>query len=105
MNSNAELAALKDRAQEIGARLEGLQRRIQEIQDGSSAGVYVAVVDTGSCIGCGFCQRVCPVQAIEVKDTALVDEKRCIGCGRCVQECPRGAVTLRGAYKRHGARL
>jgi ferredoxin len=95
MNSKAEMDLLKARAREIGARLEVLERRIREIQRPVGRQQYIAVVDPDTCIGCGICEKVCPVGAIVVKEIAAVDGKRCIGCGRCVEECPRGAVMLR----------
>jgi len=95
MNSNAEIDLLKAGAGEIAARLELLERRIRELQGPVGSQGYTAVVDAGSCAGCGICEKVCPVHAIKVYETAVVDGKRCIGCGRCVEQCPRGAVMLR----------
>lgn len=42
------------------------------------------------CIGCGFCEKICPVKAISEKDFS-VDEEKCIGCLRCVAYCPKKA--------------
>lgn len=45
------------------------------------------------CCGCGLCENVCPVAAIEfVSDAAgflypKVNEKKCIKCGACVKNC------------------
>lgn len=46
------------------------------------------------CTNCGICAAVCPVQAIDNKDSRKVDEKECISCMRCVTVCPQGARKL-----------
>jgi len=40
------------------------------------------------------CARVCPVDALAVRDAGgvLLDEGRCIGCGHCREACVIGAV-------------
>ncbi len=46
------------------------------------------------CIGCTNCIRVCPTEAIRVKNQkAKIIEKRCINCGQCVSVCPHNALT------------
>jgi ferredoxin len=50
-------------------------------------------VDRSRCLYCGGCVGVCPVQALQLKETVLtVDEKKCTGCGLCVKFCPVGAI-------------
>ena len=47
------------------------------------------------CMGFGDCERVCPFDAIHVRDgLAVVDINKCTGCGKCVEACPRGVITL-----------
>jgi ferredoxin len=54
----------------------------------------IAVVDKGSCTGCGICVDACLEQAILVDTIAAVDPGRCTGCGACIAECPNEALSL-----------
>lgn len=53
-----------------------------------------AVVDEDTCIGCGACVDVCPVDAISMNDKAKIDADTCTECGACVDECPVEAISL-----------
>jgi Pyruvate/2-oxoacid:ferredoxin oxidoreductase delta subunit/bacterioferritin-associated ferredoxin len=53
------------------------------------------VVDTGKCIGCGICTKVCPSLAVTLVDKkAVVKLEDCRGCGGCNQRCPVFAITM-----------
>jgi Pyruvate/2-oxoacid:ferredoxin oxidoreductase delta subunit/bacterioferritin-associated ferredoxin len=53
------------------------------------------VVDTGKCVGCGICTKVCPSLAITVVDRkATVSLDDCRGCGACNQRCPVYAIDM-----------
>ncbi len=60
---------------------------------------YLPVI-SDACIGCGKCEKVCPVLAIsmqnkkEGKGAAVVDQNVCLGCGVCVRNCPKNAIYL-----------
>lgn len=47
-----------------------------------------------SCNGCKVCEKVCPVNNIEVKDKPEFRHK-CISCLACTHNCPQNAIRLR----------
>ena len=48
------------------------------------------------CIGCKKCEKLCPEQAITVRDNlASVDAEKCTGCGVCADNCPVGCIRTR----------
>ena len=53
-----------------------------------------ALVDRNSCVACGCCVKVCPLQAIKVVNgiTAHIDPEKCAGCGKCAAECPASII-------------
>jgi heterodisulfide reductase subunit A len=62
----------------------------------------VAVVDEGTCIGCGNCIEVCPYGAIALKkggkrgQVAEVNPGLCKGCGTCPGACPSSSIQQLG---------
>lgn len=65
--------------------------------------VEAAEVVNTKCVGCTFCSRDCPYQAIEMvpapagsrfKQLAVVSSFRCSGCGVCVGACAYDAIDL-----------
>lgn len=48
-------------------------------------------LDRESCVSCGKCERICPMQVEVLKD---INSAECIRCGRCVSACPTGAIEL-----------
>jgi len=67
----------------------------------------IAIVNENICAGCFYCKKVCPYNAIEikqivdrngnvVKEVANVNAGLCQGCGTCNATCPSKAVELLG---------
>ncbi len=61
-----------------------------------------------SCNQCGLCARICPIQAIQLKDGKPVWVKKdCTQCMGCINRCPQRAIQLgsgtrdRGRYYFH----
>ena len=52
-------------------------------------------VDKDTCIGCGACACVCPVEALAFDDEGKMecDKDTCIGCQACVGTCPVEAIS------------
>ena len=60
-------------------------------------------VKTDRCLGCGACQRVCPVDAIALTspkekgaatNSVHINDTLCLGCGLCAKICPSEAMYL-----------
>lgn len=49
-------------------------------------------LDAERCKGCTNCIKLCPTEAIRVRDgKAVIMEERCIDCGECIRVCPNNA--------------
>jgi Fe-S-cluster-containing hydrogenase component 2 len=60
-----------------------------------AASRFMSWVDPAKCTSAGTCAKVCPVEAIQVREgKAFSDQLKCIGCGQCVSHCPSGAIKL-----------
>ena len=56
------------------------------------------------CTGCGRCATACPINAIEMRPSAMprskcrmepvIDESLCLGCSVCAVKCPKDAMKL-----------
>lgn len=52
-------------------------------------------VDPEKCFGCVHCIKVCPTEAIRVKNgLAIVNNLRCVDCGNCMRACPVDAFYI-----------
>ena len=50
-------------------------------------------IDMDKCAGRMKCLRICPTQAIRIRDRkAKIIEEKCIDCGECISVCPNDAI-------------
>ena len=99
-----------------GCCCEALQaaRRFSPMQPVATTN-YIPTVKEETCVGCGKCEKACPIFAISVKEMAMeaasesssesqgagkkkkkavVDTEICLGCGVCARNCPTKAIEL-----------
>lgn len=57
----------------------------------------LSYVVTDKCVGCGLCQKSCPVDAISgsLKEKRSINTNICIKCGTCANKCPVKAIDLK----------
>jgi ferredoxin len=51
-------------------------------------------VDASTCMRCGACASVCPLNLIEVLDAQVKVGDKCTDCGACAKACPVGAIEI-----------
>lgn len=54
-------------------------------------------IDPASCVKCGKCVKLCPMDNITLNGGSISAGDRCTLCYRCVNYCPRQAITLLGS--------
>lgn len=53
-------------------------------------------INEESCIGCSRCMKICPTEAIRIRNgKAKIQEHRCIDCGKCYEVCPPKAIIVK----------
>ena len=53
-------------------------------------------IDKEKCVGCGKCEKLCPMKNIAIVEQKAVSGNCCTMCYRCINKCPRQAITLIG---------
>ncbi|MEG0237967.1 4Fe-4S dicluster domain-containing protein [Cetobacterium sp.] len=56
---------------------------------------FLPKINYDTCINCGRCLKVCPVNAIKKENGIIViQEELCLGCGVCGRNCPKSSILL-----------
>lgn len=53
-------------------------------------------INTEKCVGCGKCERLCPMDNLFMEDGKSKSRGKCTLCYRCANHCPVQAITLLG---------
>lgn len=53
-------------------------------------------IDSEKCVGCGLCEKRCPVKNIALSDGCAHSRGKCVFCYRCINVCPKKAIALFG---------
>jgi len=53
-------------------------------------------INPQKCIGCGLCEKLCPMNNITLTNGIAFSGDKCTMCYRCISKCPKQAITLLG---------
>lgn len=82
--------------------IEETQAAVIRCMSQASGKTVRGVCEVG-CIQCKICIRLCPQNAISLKDGRIqIDPELCDGCGICAEKCPNGVIDvhLKEIFKR-----
>ena len=63
----------------------------------SKRSIFVPVIDSEKCRGCGLCGRKCKSSCIDMKNHEI-DYSRCVACMDCIETCSEGAISYKCRY-------
>ncbi|MCM8778841.1 MAG: RnfABCDGE type electron transport complex subunit B [Candidatus Omnitrophica bacterium] len=73
--------------------LRPIKNKVYVMCNSTDKGALVTKYCKNGCIGCFKCEKVCPSDAIHVKNNlAKVDYEKCTLCGECVKVCPTKVI-------------
>lgn len=56
---------------------------------------------TKDCNGCGICEKVCPVNNIQIREGKAIHGHNCAACYACLHWCPKNATLLKVPFLTH----
>ena len=61
--------------------------------------IYYMECNKKTCVSCGKCHNICPMDVDPVKNP---NSAECIRCGKCVASCPKESLALKFVYGKKG---
>ncbi|WP_242978896.1 4Fe-4S binding protein [Dorea sp. Marseille-P4042] len=61
--------------------------------------IYHMECNKKTCVSCGKCHNICPMDVDPVKNSKSAE---CIRCGKCVASCPKESLALKFVYGKKG---
>ena len=61
--------------------------------------IYYMECNKKTCVSCGKCHNICPMDVGPVKNP---NSAECIRCGKCVASCPKESLALKFVYGKKG---
>ena len=68
------------------------RNHLKDYEFPTGVGITESIRITDSCIGCGTCVRLCPMENISIMDNRPSFGHNCVSCGACLQHCPKNAI-------------
>ena len=88
-----------NKGEHAGSPLRTTIKRLnhQQLNDMDKTPFFHALkIDEDTCIGCSHCMKICPTEALRVRDgKAMLIPDRCIDCGNCFKVCPTHSIYVK----------
>ena len=69
-----------------------------DLNDVGVIGAWAPIVTDG-CVGCGACEKACPIHVLHIENGKPVIGDSCNACGRCVRACHVGGLDYIPGYR------
>lgn len=96
---DADRKEIQDFAQQVQRKLEQRTREKVKVPGNypykEAMNLPVTPISLPECNLCGTCEKICPTDAIRIKDSSVMtDAEKCILCMACTAACPENARVL-----------
>lgn len=114
----AKIAKAREQLPHIIKCIRARRQGVEELEKGATPRLYSYViggyfnrrmitdkkfrVDADKCIGCGKCQKVCPVDNIKGTPPEWIHNGRCTSCLACYHYCPVHAINFGKITRKRG---